>query len=224
VSLRMTPSVMRPGCCMKAIFKLTETDPESYGGQRLLRRADFRLGQSVFQLRRLPCVPTPSELRSNPALIGKPSRRHACWWGAFEICATSICFWGAERVGGADGSVSALLPLPERVYKRLVMLQNRLVTFLPQRAGLNPKLYRYVGLDSDRVLQPVISHVLFYSAYQPRRAMLVNPTRNILEGDLIARFLWLSVMEQRDLARQIGTTVQQLVEDVVETDMALALY
>ena len=41
-----------------------------------------------------------------------------------------------------DGSLGYLLPVAEKVYRRLLMLQNALVTHLPHTAGLNPKTYR----------------------------------------------------------------------------------
>jgi|SRR6218665_978149 len=41
-----------------------------------------------------------------------------------------------------DGSIGFLLPIPEKTYRRLLMLQNTLNSLLPHLAGLNPKAYR----------------------------------------------------------------------------------
>lgn len=38
-----------------------------------------------------------------------------------------------------------LLPMQEKTYRRLLMLQNALNTMLPHHAGLNPKAYRFVN-------------------------------------------------------------------------------
>lgn len=41
-----------------------------------------------------------------------------------------------------DGSLGYILPVPEKTYRRLLMLQNVLVTHICHIAGLNPKAYR----------------------------------------------------------------------------------
>lgn len=41
-----------------------------------------------------------------------------------------------------DGSLGYVLPVPEKTYRRLLMLQNVLVTHICHIAGLNPKAYR----------------------------------------------------------------------------------
>lgn len=38
-----------------------------------------------------------------------------------------------------------LLPMQEKTYRRLLMLQNALNTMLPHHAGLNPKAFRFVN-------------------------------------------------------------------------------
>ena len=47
-------------------------------------------------------------------------------------------------VATLDGSVGYLLPLPETTFRRLKMLQIKLVQGLPHNAGLNPKAFRYI--------------------------------------------------------------------------------
>lgn len=41
-----------------------------------------------------------------------------------------------------DGSLGYILPIQEKTYRRLLMLQNVLVSHIPHTAGLNPKAYR----------------------------------------------------------------------------------
>lgn len=48
-----------------------------------------------------------------------------------------------------DGGVGYLLPVPEKTYRRLLMLQTKLVQGLPHTAGLNPKAFRLEFLASD---------------------------------------------------------------------------
>lgn len=44
-----------------------------------------------------------------------------------------------------DGGVGLLLPMQEKTYRRLLMLQNALNVMLPHHAGLNPKAFRFVS-------------------------------------------------------------------------------
>ena len=45
-----------------------------------------------------------------------------------------------------DGGLGLLLPMQEKTYRRLLMLQNALNTMLPHHAGLNPKAFRYTHM------------------------------------------------------------------------------
>ena len=45
-----------------------------------------------------------------------------------------------------DGSLGYLLPLAETTFRRLKMLQIKMVQGLPHSAGLNPKSFRYILL------------------------------------------------------------------------------
>lgn len=59
--------------------------------------------------------------------------------------------WGVVGAHGAhavstlatlDGGIGLLLPMQEKTYRRLLMLQNALTTMLPHHAGLNPRAFR----------------------------------------------------------------------------------
>ena len=53
-----------------------------------------------------------------------------------------------------DGSLGYLLPLPETTFRRLKMLQIKLVQGLSHNAGLNPKAFRcaLIRTTCDRIL------------------------------------------------------------------------
>lgn len=48
-----------------------------------------------------------------------------------------------------DGGIGMLLPMQEKTYRRLLMLQNALNTMLPHHAGLNPKVFRFVPRNAS---------------------------------------------------------------------------
>uniref|UniRef100_A0A8C6XT74 Cleavage and polyadenylation specific factor 1 n=1 Tax=Naja naja TaxID=35670 RepID=A0A8C6XT74_NAJNA len=134
---------------------------ESFGGMRLLRRADFHVGAHVNAFWRTPC---------RGALEGPAKKTNA--WENKHIT------WFATL----DGGMGLLLPMQEKTYRRLLMLQNALTSMLPHHAGLNPRM-----LHVDR-------------------RILQNAVRNILDGELLNRYLYLSTMERSELAKKIGTT------------------
>ena len=53
---------------------------------------------------------------------------------------------------------------------------------------------------------------------------LANPHRNILDGDLLWKYLHLSVTERNDLARRIGTTCDQVSFTVIKYNIYKLYY
>ncbi|XP_070796329.1 cleavage and polyadenylation specificity factor subunit 1 isoform X3 [Pituophis catenifer annectens] len=153
---------------------------ESFGGMRLLRRADFHVGAHVNAFWRTPC---------RGALEGLAKKTNA--WENKHIT------WFATL----DGGIGLLLPMQEKTYRRLLMLQNALTSMLPHHAGLNPRAFRMLHVD---------------------RRILQNAVRNILDGELLNRYLYLSTMERSELAKKIGTTPDIILEDLLEIDRVTA--
>ncbi|XP_015240931.1 PREDICTED: cleavage and polyadenylation specificity factor subunit 1-like [Cyprinodon variegatus] len=153
---------------------------ESFGGMRLLRRADFNAGAHISTLWRMPCR------------------------GALDSISKKALTWDNKQISWfatLDGGIGLLLPMPEKTYRRLLMLQNALNTLLPHYAGLNPKAYRMMHCD---------------------RRSLQNAVRNVLDGDLLSKYLYLSTMERSELAKKIGTTQDIILDDLLEIDRVTA--
>ena len=51
---------------------------------------------------------------------------------------------------------------------------------------------------------------------------LSNPHRLIVDGELIWKFLHLSLNERTEVARRLGTAVEQIVDDLLEIDRVTA--
>lgn len=153
---------------------------ESFGGMRLLRRADFNAGANVNAFWRMPCR------------------------GALDSASKKSLTWDNKHItwfATLDGGMGLLLPMQEKTYRRLLMLQNALTTMLPHHAGLNPKAFRMMHSD---------------------RRSLQNAVRNILDGELLAKYLYLSTMERSELAKKIGTTQDIILDDLLEIDRVTA--
>ena len=96
-----------------------------------------------------------------------------------------------------DGALGHLLPVAEKTYRRLTMLMNVMTTNLPHTAGLNPKGFRTL---------------------RQKWKDLRNPSRGIVDGDLVFRFSNLSNSLKAELARKIGTSPDEIMEDLAELD------
>ncbi|XP_033987005.1 cleavage and polyadenylation specificity factor subunit 1-like [Trematomus bernacchii] len=153
---------------------------ESFGGMRLLRRADFNAGANINTFWRMPCRGA-LEAGSKKALSW--DNKHITWFATL------------------DGGVGMLLPMQEKTYRRLLMLQNALNSMLPHHAGLNPKAFRML---------------------QSNKRCLQNAVRNILDGELLNKYLYLSTMERSELAKKIGTTQDIILDDLLEVDRVTA--
>ncbi|XP_031803231.1 cleavage and polyadenylation specificity factor subunit 1 [Sarcophilus harrisii] len=153
---------------------------ESFGGMRLLRRADFHVGAHVNTFWRTPCRGA-AEGPTKKSIVWE--NKHITWFATL------------------DGGIGLLLPMQEKTYRRLLMLQNALTTMLPHHAGLNPRAFRMLHVD---------------------RRILQNAVRNVLDGELLNRYLYLSTMERGELAKKIGTTPDIILDDLLEIDRVTA--
>ena len=145
---------------------------ESFGGTRLIRRADFLLGSQVvtnFRVRVKSINPSVQPPKTSKQMT---------------VYAT------------LDGSIGFLLPIVEKTYRRLLMLQNVLTTHQQHLAGLNPKAYRMSKI--------------------PKPCLLPSTSRVILDGDLLFKFNNLSLTEKNEVSRKIGTSPDQIIDDLNE--------
>lgn len=134
----------RVTCCLRAA-------KESFGGMRLLRRADFNAGANINTFWRMPCRGA-LEAGSRKAMTW--DNKHITWFGTPGFLSfknlrrhsflQSSALFIPVPIATLDGGVGLLLPMQEKTYRRLLMLQNALTTMLSHHAGLNPKAFRCV--------------------------------------------------------------------------------
>ncbi|XP_020283303.1 cleavage and polyadenylation specificity factor subunit 1 [Pseudomyrmex gracilis] len=164
-----------------ALFMYQPESRESLGGQKLIRKADFHLGQKINTFFRIRCRTT--DPANDKKHFSGADKRHITMYASL------------------DGGLGYILPVPEKTYRRLLMLQNVLVTHICHIAGLNPKAYRT------------------YKSYVRNQG---NPARGIIDGDLVWRYLFLPNNEKTEIAKKIGTRVEEIIEDITEIDRQTA--
>ncbi|CAK9302681.1 unnamed protein product [Gordionus sp. m RMFG-2023] len=160
-----------------AIFAYQPQVRESYGGQKLVRKGDINVGTFISSFFRIFCK------RKDPTSDKKPSLALERRQATFFV--------------GLDGRIGYLLPISEKLYRRLLMVQSFLDSNTFYRAGLNPKLAR---------------------GFQFSRQQLVNPAKSILDGNLLFQFLHMNALQQELVVKNVGVSLDQIIDDFLEID------
>ncbi|EOD20989.1 hypothetical protein EMIHUDRAFT_435783 [Emiliania huxleyi CCMP1516] len=100
-----------------------------------------------------------------------------------------------------DGAIGCLAQVEEAAFRRLYFLSTKMVATMQHAAGLNPRGFRAQG--SGATAEGELSQVI--------------------DGALLRRFVSLGSAAQERLARQIGTSPQQLLANLSEAEVASAL-
>jgi len=100
------------------------------------------------------------------------------------------------------GEIGFFIPLDLRAYKRFFMLQMRLVTALPHHAGLHPAAYRI----------PTHHNTKFPNV------------KNIIDGDLISRYVGLDHLLQEELAKSIATSSRRIMENLFDYNTGTSFF
>lgn len=99
-------------------------------------------------------------------------------------------------LGTADGGIGVLIPIDERIYRRLALLQQIMYTTQPMSCSLNPIEYRTIKTSKQRI----------------------EKKRGILDGNLLWTFINLEESLQDELASAMGTTSDSIIENLEELD------
>jgi len=117
-----------------SVFMYSPESRESMGGHRLIRKADFHLGQHVNCLWRVRAKLSDPSTQSR--LLSANEKRHVTWFATL------------------DGALGHLLPVAEKTYRRLLMLMNVMTNNLNHTAGLNPKGFRTIRQTGKDLRSP----------------------------------------------------------------------
>ncbi|KXS16802.1 hypothetical protein M427DRAFT_55141 [Gonapodya prolifera JEL478] len=165
------------------MFSFAPEDVRSLGGTKLLGRGEFHVGSQVHQMVRMRKMSLPRK-RGAAAVT---SRQQA-------VIMTT-----------ADGGLCAMVPISEKMYRRLTAVANRLISGAQQVAGLNPKAFRRLRSTSASFLSSPST---------------VSRGANILDGNVMEMFSNLSVRRQREIAKSVGSNVERVVDDLLEIDLS----
>ncbi|CAM9961955.1 unnamed protein product, partial [Hapterophycus canaliculatus] len=159
------------GSARLQVLQYAPNATNSRGGTKLLCQSDFYLGSRVAKLTRRR---TRGNLRD----------------GA-RYCLLA---------GTLDGGLGAILPVDERVFRRLYALQGIMSNALGHNGAANPRRS--------------------YRLYDHGPTFRYETKQNMLDGTLLWRFVGLDAKTQHDLTRAIGTTVDRVMANLLDIDLA----
>ncbi|KAI8973376.1 CPSF A subunit region-domain-containing protein [Mycotypha africana] len=177
------------------LYQYAPFNLQSFGGQKLMRRGDFHVGSQVQTMVRLPQI----EYIDDDEDGDKDNNK-----GGGDTCSSVTPQYSRRHFcicGSLSGSLSVITPITEKTFKRLSTMYGQLVNNVQHVAGLNPRAYRLIK--------------------GPKQRMSSNRTKAVLDGDLIFTFAGLSMDNQKELTKQIGTTVPRIMEDLVDIESSI---
>jgi hypothetical protein len=170
------------------LMQYAPKNPDSREGSRLLTTCDFHVGAD------------PNVMISHPSVIGGGGSINQ------QLGVGVRCSKGSNKdvivVGTAAGSVGMLVTLEEKVYRRLALLQQLMVTVVPTTFGLNPKEYRQMK----------------------HRGFKAETKHGVLDGVLLALYICMDAPLQDELSAAMGIDTPLLLETLRDINAAGAVF
>lgn len=69
-----------------------------------------------------------------------------------------------------------------------------------------------------------IMFTFFYRTIKTGRRLPTNPTRCVVDGDLVWSFLSLPVNEKQEVAKKIGTKMEEIIADLMEIENVTSVF
>lgn len=175
-------------------FQYAPGDPAARGGNKLVCRADFHLGSQTTDMPNHFCRSSLLINSATPSSTLAALKQQDTFYGkADDDQRLAITF------GTTDGGFGSIVPLSEPIYWRLTALQSVLVNALESDCALSHRAWRLYRRT-------------------PRRGGCRNNERKkgVIDGDVIMQYTDLSRADQEDLASAIGSTVELILDNLLE--------
>ncbi|EGD77811.1 hypothetical protein PTSG_08901 [Salpingoeca rosetta] len=161
------------------ILAFDSDDPTTRGGRILKRHSVYNTGhQRIVALTRLQNVP-PRNSRN---------------------ATVDAHFLTYQTLEGGAGYITSI---PEDIFRRLMLLQLRLLPHLKFRAGLHPSAFK---------------------KYKSASLHMVHQEVRTICADVYTRLFMLDLDAQKEVARQVGTTTKQLCDDFLFIEDSVAWF
>jgi CPSF A subunit region/SAP domain len=175
-------------------FQYAPNDPAARGGNRLVCRADFHLGSQTTDMISNFCRSSLSVNSATPvSTIAALKQQDTFFSKSEDYQKLGVSF------GTTEGGYGSVIPVNESVYWRLTALQSVLVNALESDCALSHRAWRLYRRT-------------------PRRGGCRQNERKkgVIDGDLVMQYTDLALAEQEDLASAIGSTVNTILDNLLE--------
>ncbi|GKY93126.1 hypothetical protein MPSEU_000280800 [Mayamaea pseudoterrestris] len=175
-------------------FQYSPGEAAARGGNKLVCRADFHVGSQTTAFESYFCRSSLHVHSATPSSTLAALKQQDTLFGKSDDDQKVGAFFGTT-----DGSIHGIVPLSEPVYWRLMALQSVMANALESDCGLNQRAYRLYRRS-------------------PRRGGCRSNDRKkgVIDGDFVMRYVDLSLVDQEDLASAIGSTVDLVVDNLLE--------
>jgi len=175
-------------------FQYSPGDAAARGGNKLVCRADFHLGSQTTDIQSHFCRSSLMLNSATPASTLAALKQQDTFFGkADDDQRLAVSF------GTTDGGYCSVVPMSEPVYWRMTALQSVLANALESDCALSQRAWRLYRRSS-------------------RRGGCRNNDRKkgVIDGDLVLQYTDLSKADQEDLASSIGSTVDLILDNLLE--------
>jgi cleavage and polyadenylation specificity factor subunit 1 len=175
-------------------FQYSPGDAASRGGNKLVCRADFHLGTQTAGFQSHFCRSSLLINSATPESTLAALKQQDTFFGRTDDDQRLGIHFGTT-----DGGYGTVIPLSEPVYWRLTALQSVMVNAIESDCALSQRAWRMY-----------------------RRTIRSGGCRNnerkkgVIDGDLVIQFADLAIPDQEDLASAIGSTVDLILDNLLE--------
>mmetsp|Transcript_27310 Transcript_27310/g.38433 ORF Transcript_27310/g.38433 Transcript_27310/m.38433 type:complete len:240 (-) Transcript_27310:751-1470(-) len=175
-------------------FQYAPGDAAARGGNKLVCRADIHLGAQTVSMQSHFCRSSLLINSATPESTLAALKQQDSFFGRTDDDQRLGVYFGTS-----DGGYVATIPLSEQVYWRLTALQSVMNNALESNCALSHKAWRLYRRS-------------------PRRGGCRSNDRKkgVIDGDLITKYADLPMADQEDLASAIGSTVEQILDNILE--------
>ena len=179
-------------------FQYAPGEAAARGGNKLVCRADYHLGAQTSAFRNHACRSSLWVDSASPSSTLAALKQQDNLFGRNDDDQRL-----GVHFGTSDGGFGAMVPLSEPVYWRLAALQSVMGNALESDCGLSPRSWR-----------------LYRRSFRRGGCRSATRKKGVVDFDIVVRYADLPLSDQEDLASSIGTTVDLILDNILELNCA----
>ena len=177
-------------------FQYAPGEAAARGGNKLVMRSDYHLGSQTTAFRQHYCRSSLLVHSATSTSTLAALKQQDAYHGRMDDDQRL-----GVHFGTTDSQIVSCVPLSEPVYWRLTALQSVLANALESDCAMSPRAWRLFRRSTSRG----------GCRHNDRK-------KGVVDGDLIIRYADLPLTDQEDLASAIGSTVDLILDNLLEIE------